>query len=176
MVNRYLACEKDLGLDRSRCNVNGGAIALGHPTGASGSRILGHLSHELQRTGKKYAGFVSARERSVTCLTQVRDRLCLHRRRARHCSAFAACLEHRIYQILCQPKSLPWSVNERMAATHADSARVMERVLGRNKRLFVYCEEAHRDEYEVRKTKLLFVLCGMQLNAKACSPVERGRG
>ena len=52
----------------------------------------------------------------------------------------------------------------------------MERVLGRNKRLFVYCEEAHRDEDEVRKTKLLFVLCGMQLNAKACSPVERGRG
>jgi hypothetical protein len=41
----------------------------------------------------------------------------------------------------------------------ADSARVMERVLGRNKRLFVYCEEAHRDEDEVRKTKLLFVLC-----------------
>jgi hypothetical protein len=53
---RYLACEKDLGLDRSRCNVNGGAIALGHPTGASGSRILGHLSHELQRTGKRYVG------------------------------------------------------------------------------------------------------------------------
>ena len=49
-----MACEKDLGLDRSRCNVNGGAIALGHPTGASGSRILAHLSYELQRTGKKY--------------------------------------------------------------------------------------------------------------------------
>jgi acetyl-CoA acyltransferase 2 len=54
-AGQYLACEKDLGLDRSRCNVNGGAIALGHPTGASGSRILGHLSYELQRTGKKYA-------------------------------------------------------------------------------------------------------------------------
>ena len=36
-------------------NLNGGAIALGHPLGASGARILTHLSHELQRTGKRYA-------------------------------------------------------------------------------------------------------------------------
>ena len=34
---------------------SGGAIALGHPTGASGSRIMGHLAHELQRTGGRYA-------------------------------------------------------------------------------------------------------------------------
>ena len=52
---QYLAVEKELGLDRSKTNINGGAIALGHPLGASGSRIMGHLAHELKRTGKKYA-------------------------------------------------------------------------------------------------------------------------
>jgi acetyl-CoA acyltransferase 2 len=52
---QYLACEKELGLDRDKTNLNGGAIALGHPLGASGARILSHLSHELNRTGKKYA-------------------------------------------------------------------------------------------------------------------------
>lgn len=52
---QYLACEKDLGLDPTKCNVNGGAIALGHPLGASGARILTHLSHQLVRTGKTYA-------------------------------------------------------------------------------------------------------------------------
>lgn len=52
---QFLACEKELGLDRSKCNVNGGAIALGHPLGASGARIVAHLTHELRRTGKTYA-------------------------------------------------------------------------------------------------------------------------
>jgi acetyl-CoA acyltransferase 2 len=52
---QFLACEKELGLDREKCNLNGGAIALGHPLGASGSRILVNLTHELVRTGKKYA-------------------------------------------------------------------------------------------------------------------------
>lgn len=52
---QYLACEKDLGIDRNKANLHGGAIAMGHPTGASGSRIMGHLTYELQRTGKKYA-------------------------------------------------------------------------------------------------------------------------
>ncbi|KAJ1924975.1 3-ketoacyl-CoA thiolase, mitochondrial [Tieghemiomyces parasiticus] len=52
---QYLAVEKELGLDRERTNVNGGAIALGHPLGASGARIMGHLAHELQRTGKHLA-------------------------------------------------------------------------------------------------------------------------
>jgi len=52
---QYLACEKELGLDRDKCNVNGGAIALGHPLGASGARIMTHLAHSLVRTGKKYA-------------------------------------------------------------------------------------------------------------------------
>ncbi len=44
-----LACMRDLGLDASRVNVNGGAIALGHPLGASGARILTTLVHELKR-------------------------------------------------------------------------------------------------------------------------------
>ncbi|KAG0228116.1 3-ketoacyl-CoA thiolase, mitochondrial [Actinomortierella wolfii] len=52
---QYLACEKVLGLDRSKTNTNGGAIALGHPLGASGSRIVAHLTHELQRIQGKYA-------------------------------------------------------------------------------------------------------------------------
>ena len=40
-----------LGIDESKVNVNGGAIALGHPIGASGARILGALTHELRRRG-----------------------------------------------------------------------------------------------------------------------------
>ena len=44
---QFLSCEKELGLDREKCNVNGGAIALGHPTGASGARITGHLAHQM---------------------------------------------------------------------------------------------------------------------------------
>ncbi|KAI8984640.1 Thiolase, N-terminal domain-containing protein [Mycotypha africana] len=52
---QYLACEKELRLDRDKTNVNGGAIAVGHPLGASGARILTHLSHALQRTKERYA-------------------------------------------------------------------------------------------------------------------------
>jgi len=48
---QYLAVEKELGLDRERTNVDGGAIALGHPLGASGARITAHLVHELRRRG-----------------------------------------------------------------------------------------------------------------------------
>jgi acetyl-CoA acyltransferase 2 len=51
---QYLAVEKDLGLDRSRTNVNGGAIALGHPLGATGTRIVLTLLHELRRRGGRY--------------------------------------------------------------------------------------------------------------------------
>jgi len=54
-AGQFLACQKELDLDINKCNLNGGAIALGHPLGASGARILTHLSHELQRTGKRYA-------------------------------------------------------------------------------------------------------------------------
>ncbi len=47
----YLACEKELKLDRSRVNVNGSAISLGHPVGATGSRIVVTLLHEMIRRG-----------------------------------------------------------------------------------------------------------------------------
>jgi acetyl-CoA acetyltransferase family protein len=56
---QYLACEKELGLDREKVNVNGGAIALGHPLGASGARLLLTLLLELRRRGKRY-GVASA--------------------------------------------------------------------------------------------------------------------
>ncbi|MCI7146201.1 MAG: acetyl-CoA C-acetyltransferase [Clostridiales bacterium] len=49
-----LAVRKDLGLDPEKTNVNGGAIALGHPIGASGCRILITLLYEMQRRGSKY--------------------------------------------------------------------------------------------------------------------------
>jgi len=51
---QYLACEKDLGLDRAICNTDGGAIAMGHPTGCSGSRIMAHLSYEMARRNVRY--------------------------------------------------------------------------------------------------------------------------
>jgi acetyl-CoA acetyltransferase family protein len=56
---QYIACERELGLDRERVNVNGGAIALGHPLGASGARLVLTLLFELRRRGKKY-GVASA--------------------------------------------------------------------------------------------------------------------
>jgi acetyl-CoA acyltransferase 2 len=48
---QYLAVEQALGLDRARTNVDGGAIAMGHPLAASGARITAHLAHELRRRG-----------------------------------------------------------------------------------------------------------------------------
>ena len=51
---QYLAVEKGLGLDRTKTNVNGGAIALGHPLGASGTRLILTLLLELRRTNLRY--------------------------------------------------------------------------------------------------------------------------
>ena len=51
---QYLAVEKALSLPRDKTNVNGGAIALGHPLAASGARITAHLLHELRRRGGRY--------------------------------------------------------------------------------------------------------------------------
>jgi len=53
-ATQYLAVEKDLGLDRDKTNVNGGAIALGHPLGASGARLALTLITELQKRNGKY--------------------------------------------------------------------------------------------------------------------------
>jgi acetyl-CoA acetyltransferase family protein len=52
-AGQYLAVEKELGLDRDKVNVNGGAIALGHPLGMSGTRLLLTVLLELRRRGHK---------------------------------------------------------------------------------------------------------------------------
>ena len=52
---QYLAVEKELGLDREKTNISGGAIVLGHPLVASGARITAHLTHELRRRGARHA-------------------------------------------------------------------------------------------------------------------------
>jgi acetyl-CoA acyltransferase 2 len=56
---QYLAVEKELGLDRAKTNVNGGAIALGHPLGASGTRLSLTIMYELKRRKARY-GLASA--------------------------------------------------------------------------------------------------------------------
>jgi len=56
---QYLACEKDLGIDREKANVNGGAIALGHPLGATGTRLVLTLLHSLKARSARY-GIASA--------------------------------------------------------------------------------------------------------------------
>ena len=51
---QMLACGKELGLDEGRVNVNGGAVALGHPIGASGARVLTTLAYAMQARGARY--------------------------------------------------------------------------------------------------------------------------
>jgi hypothetical protein len=51
---QVLACERELGIDRQRLNAAGGAIALGHPLGSSGSRMVITLLGHLERTGGRY--------------------------------------------------------------------------------------------------------------------------
>ncbi len=53
-ASQSIACIRKLHLDPARVNVNGGAIALGHPLGASGARILTTLVHELRRRSGRY--------------------------------------------------------------------------------------------------------------------------
>jgi 3-oxoadipyl-CoA thiolase len=53
-ASQSVACIDELGLDPARVNVNGGAIALGHPLGASGARLVTMLVHEMVRTGGRY--------------------------------------------------------------------------------------------------------------------------
>ncbi len=54
-----MACERDLGLDHARVNVNGGAIALGHPVGCSGARIVVTLLHAMKQRKARF-GIASA--------------------------------------------------------------------------------------------------------------------
>jgi acetyl-CoA acetyltransferase len=53
-ASQVLACARELGVDPSKLNVNGGAIALGHPLGCSGARIMTTLVHEMKRRGSRY--------------------------------------------------------------------------------------------------------------------------
>jgi acetyl-CoA acyltransferase 2 len=54
-ASQFLSVQKELGLPNEKTNMFGGAIALGHPLGASGARILNNLTHNLHRLDKKYA-------------------------------------------------------------------------------------------------------------------------
>jgi acetyl-CoA acetyltransferase len=56
---QYLGVEQELGLDRDKVNVNGGAISLGHPLGATGARLILTLVLQLRRSAKRY-GIASA--------------------------------------------------------------------------------------------------------------------
>jgi acetyl-CoA C-acetyltransferase len=53
-ASQSIACIRDLGLDNNKVNVNGGAIAIGHPLGCSGVRISATLLHEMKRREAKY--------------------------------------------------------------------------------------------------------------------------
>ena len=53
-ASQSIAVVRELGLDEERVNVNGGAIALGHPLGMSGARLVVSLAHELRRRGGRY--------------------------------------------------------------------------------------------------------------------------
>jgi acetyl-CoA acetyltransferase len=53
-ASQSLACMNELGLVSEKVNVNGGAIAFGHPLGASGARILTTLIHEMKKQGSRY--------------------------------------------------------------------------------------------------------------------------
>ena len=54
-ASQSLACIKDLGINPSKVNLDGGALALGHPLGATGARITGKAAELLRRENKKYA-------------------------------------------------------------------------------------------------------------------------
>ena len=53
-ASQALAAMRELGFDHDRLNVNGGAIAIGHPLGGSGARLIGTLAHQLRRRGARY--------------------------------------------------------------------------------------------------------------------------
>jgi len=53
-ASQVLACARELGIDLEKLNVNGGAIALGHPLGCSGARLVTTLLHEMRKRGSRY--------------------------------------------------------------------------------------------------------------------------
>ena len=54
-ASQSLACIRDLKIDQSKVNIEGGALALGHPLGATGARIVGKAAQLLKRENQKYA-------------------------------------------------------------------------------------------------------------------------
>jgi acetyl-CoA acyltransferase len=54
-ASQSIACMRELGIDEGKANLDGGAIALGHPLGATGARITGKAASLLKREGKRYA-------------------------------------------------------------------------------------------------------------------------
>src|SRR3954465_3917447 len=73
-AEQYLAVEKELGLDRNKVNVNGGAIALGHPLGATGTRLVITLLHELRRRKAQY-GLATACIGGGQCIAMIVENL-----------------------------------------------------------------------------------------------------
>jgi len=67
-------CEQDLGFEREQVNVNGGAIALGHPLGATGARLLTTLVHEVTRQKVRY-GLVTLCEAGGQANTMIVERV-----------------------------------------------------------------------------------------------------
>ncbi|MGI9657299.1 MAG: acetyl-CoA C-acyltransferase [Gaiellaceae bacterium] len=67
-------CEQELGFDRDQVNVNGGAMALGHPLGATGSKLLTTLTHELRRRNGRY-GLVTLCEAGGQANTMIVERV-----------------------------------------------------------------------------------------------------
>jgi acetyl-CoA acetyltransferase len=53
-ASQVLACARELEIDLNKLNVNGGAIALGHPLGCSGARMMATLMHEMKKRGSRY--------------------------------------------------------------------------------------------------------------------------
>jgi acetyl-CoA acetyltransferase len=53
-ASQVIACIRELGIDPKKLNVNGGAIALGHPLGCSGARLMTTLVHEMKKRGSRY--------------------------------------------------------------------------------------------------------------------------
>ena len=62
-ASQSLAVVRELGLDEEKVNVNGGAIAIGHPLGMSGARLVVTLLHELRRRGGRYGARDDVRRR-----------------------------------------------------------------------------------------------------------------
>ena len=69
-ASQFIACIRELGLDMDRINLDGGALAIGHPLGATGARITGKAAALLRRTGGRYAIATHRRRPGVATLLE----------------------------------------------------------------------------------------------------------